>query len=150
MQTTLRTNSANEGFIHLVALLDADLAQRDSEDHAYYAQFNAIQDLSHAVVIFSNNQAVACGAFKPFDENAVEIKRMYSLPDFRGQGLAVKILKELELWAKELGYSSLVLETGKKQPEAIALYTKYGFSQIENYGQYVGIENSLCFERQIK
>jgi len=83
MQTTLRTNSANEGFIHLVALLDADLAQRDSEDHAYYAQFNAIQDLSHAVVIFSNNQAVACGAFKPFDENAVEIKRMYSLPDFR-------------------------------------------------------------------
>ncbi len=59
-------------------------------------------------------------------------------------------LAELEKWAAELGYNKCVLETGKKQPEAIALYKRSGYKIIPNYGQYIGIENSVCFEKAIR
>jgi len=80
----------------------------------------------------------------------MEVKRMYTIPEWRGKGIASVILSELESWATELGYEKCVLETGKKQPEAVGLYRKNGYSQIPNYGQYEGIENSLCFEKRMK
>ncbi len=145
-----RTNSDDADFRQLVRLLDADLAVRDGEDHAFYAQFNKVDSIRHAVVIYENDQPVGCGAFKPFDENSVEIKRMYVLPTNRGFGIAAAILTELEAWAAELGYTRCVLETGKKQPEAIALYSKSGYAVIPNFGQYAGVENSVCFEKLLK
>jgi putative acetyltransferase len=60
------------------------------------------------------------------------------------------VLSELESWAAELGYPKCVLETGKRQPEAIALYEKQGYQRIPNYGQYIGVENSVCFEKVLK
>ncbi len=71
------------------------------------------------------------------------------MPGSRGKGIASKILAELEIWATELFYEKCILETGKKQPEAIALYKKNGYNIIPNYGQYAGVENSLCFEKEI-
>ena len=59
------------------------------------------------------------------------------------------ILHELETWAKELGYEKCYLETGIKMPEAIKLYEKSGYSLIPNYGQYIGVETSRCFEKQL-
>jgi GNAT superfamily N-acetyltransferase len=79
----------------------------------------------------------------------MEVKRMFVVLNHRGKGFAQRILTELEQWAIQLSYKKCVLETGKKQPEAIALYQKCGYTQIENYGQYAGIENSLCFEKTI-
>lgn len=143
----LRTDSSNSDFISLVKLLDADLAIRDGADHSFYAQFNKIDMLQHCVVLFENGKAVSCGAIKPFETDSMEVKRMYTLPDFRGKGLAVKVLAELEKWAKELNMKKCVLETGKKQPEAIALYQKCGYAIIPNYGQYAGMDNSVCFEK---
>jgi len=72
---------------------------------------------------------------------------MYTLPDSRGKGVASLILAELERWAAELSYGKCVLETGKRQPEAIGLYKKRGYQLIPNYGQYTGVENSVCFEK---
>jgi Acetyltransferases len=100
-------------------------------------------------VLYVDDLAVACGAFKPFSDDTVEIKRMYTDPQKRKLGLASKTLKELEHWAKTLGYSKCVLETGVKQPEAIALYEKNGYRRVPNYGQYKGVENSVCFEKVI-
>ena len=144
-----RTNSDDADFTSLVRLLDADLAERDGEEHTFYAQFNKLASIRHAVVIYEDGTPVGCGAFKPFDENSMEIKRMYVLPAQRGQGLASQILKELEQWAAELGRSRCTLETGKKQPEAMALYSKNGYSVIPNFGQYAGVENSVCFEKNL-
>lgn len=75
---------------------------------------------------------------------------MYTSPGSRGKGVAGKVLDELELWATELQCEKCILETGKKQPEAIALYQKNGYNVIPNYGQYRGIENSVCFEKKLK
>ena len=86
---------------------------------------------------------------KPFDDHSLEIKRMYVIPEFRGKGVAKLVLAELEGWAVSLNYKFCVLETGLRQPEAIALYNKNGYQRIENYGQYAGVENSLCFAKKI-
>ena len=145
----IRTDSSNTDFQSLVALLDQDLRLRDGADHAFYAQFNQIDHIQHAVVAYLNDEAVGCGAFKPFAEDTVEIKRMYVRPALRGQGIALQVLTELETWASELNVSECVLETGQKQPEAIRLYQRSGYAIIPNYGQYVGVANSVCMKKTI-
>lgn len=142
-----RTTSENPDFHTLVQLLDQDLAERDGAEHGYYAQFNTIASLQHVVVAYQENEPVGCGAFKPFDTEAVEVKRMYVQPLHRQQGVAQAVLGELERWAAELGYTACVLETGKRQPEAIALYHRRGYADTPNYGQYVGVENSVCMRK---
>ena len=147
MLHTLRTTSENPDFMGLVQLLDQDLRVRDGADHAFYAQFNQVAAIRHVVVAYWGNEAVGCGAFKEFADGRVEIKRMFVQPAHRGQGIAQAILAELEQWAWELHYTGCVLETGKNQPEAIRLYQKTGYRTIPNYGQYVGIEISVCFQK---
>ncbi|MDP3313791.1 GNAT family N-acetyltransferase [Lutibacter sp.] len=147
MPRILRTNSENNDFIALVKQLDADLAIRDGDDHSFYAQFNKIDTIKNVIVLYENGKAVGCGALKEFDSYTMEIKRMYTISDKRGEGIASKILNELECWATELKYSTCILETGFKQPEAISLYKKNGYHIISNYGQYAGIENSVCFQK---
>lgn len=147
MYTLKRTNSEDLDFQKLVAELDKDLAIRDGEEHGFYAQFNKIAAIKYVVVIYEQGNPVGCGAIKEYQPNIMEIKRMYVLPDKRGRGIASIVLKELEKWAKELGYQRCILETGLKQPEAIALYQKNDFQIIKNYGQYEGVENSVCFEK---
>jgi GNAT superfamily N-acetyltransferase len=148
MLTFKRTTSTNSDFEKLVVQLDAYLRILDGDDHAFYAQFNKSSQLKNALVCYENDTAVGIGAYKEF-EHAAEMKRMYVLPEFRGKGIATQILYELELWAKEEGYSTSVLETGYLQKDAIALYTKLGYSVIENFGQYIGVENSVCMKKNI-
>jgi len=143
----VRTDSSNKDFIYLVSLLDKELAERDGNDHLFYAQFNTIVSIKNVIVLYENAKPIACGAMKQFDNSSMEIKRMFTLPDYRGRGSAGTILTALEIWAKESGYTKCVLETGKRQPEAIALYQKNGYTITANYGQYIGIENSVCFEK---
>lgn len=144
-----RGNGTEEGFIQMVACLDADLAERDGQEHDFYAQFNGLDTIKHSIVVYEGSKPVACGAFKPFDSETVEVKRMYTLEECRGKGIASLVLAELEKWAAELNFNKTVLETGLKQPEAINLYQQKGYKKIENYGQYKGVENSVCFEKQI-
>jgi len=143
-----RTGSSNADFVELVKHLDAELAIRDGSEHAYYAQFNKVDAIKHVIVTYSDDRAVSCGAIKEFEPDAMEVKRMYTLPEYRGKGIAAAVLNELEKWAAEIGCSRCVLETGMKQPEAIRLYEKSGYLVIPNYGQYVGRENSVCFEKK--
>lgn len=149
MYHILKTDSQNADFIKLVQQLDADLAERDGAEHSFYHQFNSIQQLNHVVVLYENDVPIGCGAFKAIAADTVEVKRMYTLPAHRSKGHASRILTELEQWASEEGYSIAVLETGKRQPEAIKLYKKNGYSIIPNYGQYIGIENSVCFRKNL-
>ena len=142
-----RTDSNNEDFIGLVRNLDADLAIRDGDDHAFYNQFNSISMIKYAVVAYLDDVPIGCGAIKLFDDATMEVKRMYVTPQSRGKGVAVSVLAELELWTKELGYKRCVLETGINQPEALMLYQKNGYKRIPNYGQYAKVENSFCFEK---
>ncbi|MEI6815488.1 MAG: GNAT family N-acetyltransferase [Bacteroidota bacterium] len=145
----VRTDSGNEDFRQLVKHLDRELAVFDGDDHAYYAQYNGLHSIKHALVYYVEDMAVGCGSFKKFDDESVEIKRMYVKELFRKQGIAWKILQELENWAYENDYKYSILETGKRQMEAIGLYMKSGYEVIPNYGQYIEMENSVCMRKKL-
>ena len=150
MISTIRTNSENQDFRELVKHLDADLAIRDGSEHEFYAQFNKIDLIKHVVIAYDGKTPVGCGAIKKLTSDSMEVKRMYTVPESRGKGIAGKVLSELEKWSAELSYKKCVLETGNKQPEAIALYHKCGFNIVQNYGQYIGVKNSICFEKSLE
>lgn len=145
----VRTNSENPDFINLVKDLDAYLEVTDGDEHAFYKQYNNIDVLKHTVVAYINGKPVGCGAFKKFDKDSVEIKRMFTDTSTRGKGIASKILAELEIWASELKYKSCILETGIRQIEAVNFYKKNKYTPIPNYGQYINISNSLCFKKML-
>lgn len=144
-----RTNTDDLNYKKLVIELDKELAFRDGDEHHFYAQFNKSNFIKHVVVAYENKVAIGCGAIKQFDETTMEVKRMYVSLSSRQKGIASLVLKELENWTLELYYKKCILETGLKQPEAIQLYIKNGYMQIANYGQYDGIENSVCFEKKL-
>ena len=93
-----------------------------------------------------NDLAVGCGAIRPLRPGVAEIKRMFVVPERRGAGVARRILQELESVAISFGYSSVRLETGLKQPEAIGLYESAGYQRVPCYGQYTFNPLSVCFE----
>lgn len=144
-----RTNSDDPDFQALVKELDKDLAIRDGEEHSFFAQFNNIDTIRHVVLSYDNDKAVGCGAIKEYDADTMEVKRMFVPLEKRSKGIASGILKELEAWAKELGYKTCILETGIKQPEAIRLYQKNNYRFRQNYGQYADVESSVCFEKHL-
>jgi len=149
MLQLIRTDSQNPDFRALVNHLDKELALRDGAEHAFYSQFNTIDSIRYCVVAYYDGEAAGIGALRPYQDQTVEIKRMYVNPSFRRKGIAHAVLTELEKWAAELIFSSCILETGLKQPEAIGLYERAGYHRIPNYGQYLQVENSVCMEKRL-
>lgn len=145
----VRTNLTNPDFGKLVYELDNNLALKNGDENDFFAKFNKIDLINHVVLAYCDGLAVGCGAFKEYENNCVEIKRMFVLDNIRGNGIAGMILLELQSWAKQLGYKKCILETGDKMKEAIGLYKKHSFSIIPNFGQYKNIENSVCFEKNL-
>ncbi len=149
MLETTRSTSSNPDFLRLVRELDAYLSVIDGKEHAFYNQFNASSLIKNCIVVYHNEAAVGCGGFKQFNHTDFEIKRMFVPNSHRGKGIATLVLKELEKWAKELGAVNCYLETGKRMPDAQALYVKNGYLPIPNYGPYVDVENSVCFKKHL-
>lgn len=143
-----KTDSNDPDFISLVKELDFYLALKDGEEHNFYAQFNKISNLNYCLVLYEDNIPAGCGAIKPFDADTMEVKRMFVEDKFRRKGYGTGILNELEKWAKDLGYKSTILETGKRQKEALSLYSKT-YDVIPNFKQYIGVENSVCFKKDL-
>jgi putative acetyltransferase len=144
-----RTTSANPDFRSLVAQLDADLRDRNGDMMDIYDQHNIIEQINTAVIAYVNDKPAACGCFKPYDSEAVEVKRMFVSHQARGRGISKMILNELESWARELGYTYTVLETGAKQVEALRLYPNAGYVSIPKYGPYVNLPDSICFRKTL-
>lgn len=150
MTEFVRTTSENADFRKLINALDEDLYKRNGEAQLQYRQYNQVDLIDHVVVVYFEGKPVGCGCFKRFDDQTVEMKRMFVKTEMRGRQLAAQMLQELEKWAVEEGNIAAVLETGHRQVEAIRLYTVAGYSLIENYGQYVDMEESICFRKELK
>ena len=134
----------------LLRELDDELASRypDAPIHGIDGfQFSLTK--GYFVVARTFDETVGCGAFRPLDTGSVEIKRMFVRPAFRGRGIARAILAALHAEARRRGYRSAVLETGQRQPEAIALYESEGYEHIEPFGPYVGSDISVCFRKTL-
>ncbi len=100
------------------------------------------------VVAWLNDEAVGCGAIRPMaDSQVAEVKRMYVRPQMRGKGISRRVLLTLELLAREFDYTTLRLETGLRQPQAIGLYESEGYRRIPCFGDYALDPLSVCYEK---
>ena len=143
----------------LIAALDADLDERyaaddDLEGEPDRAMLNLLgpdvtPPAGALLLARLDGVAVGCGAVRPHDDESAEIKRMYVVPEARGRGIAAALLHALERTAAELGYRRLVLETGMRQPEAMALYESRGWEPIENFGAYRTSSLSRSFGKSL-
>lgn len=149
MVSFFRTDSTNSDFIQLSSLLDKDIANRTPNSNDFFSQHNKIDLIKYVIVAYMNNMPVSCGAIKESDAQTMEIKRMYTLPQYRRQGIGQKVLIELENWTGKLRYTKCILQTGSKHEEAIALYKNCGYVLMSNYGQYSHDNESICFEKKI-
>jgi len=145
----LHTDSTHVDFQKLAAELEKEIFVRDGELADANYQLNKVGLMKNAMVLYVDKKAVACGAFRDFSEDTIEIKRMYVSPVYRRNNFASKILSELEGIAMKSGFKYAVLETGKNQPEAISLYLKHGYIEIEKFGKYIESVNSICFKKQL-
>jgi GNAT superfamily N-acetyltransferase len=142
----------SEAARQLIARLDDDLRARYPEEGANHLRLDP-EEIAPGrgvfVVARREGRALGCGAVRLNDPATAEIKRMFTLPESRGQGVALAVLCFLEEAARGLGARRVVLETGERQPEAIALYAKCGFVRIEPFGEYLGSPLSVCMEKAL-
>jgi putative acetyltransferase len=136
----------------LVTALDAHLAVRYTPEQRFGPNLKPSQlaaGLGTFLVARVDGRAVGCRAVRVLDPATVEVKRMYVEPDVRGQGVAKEILTHLEAAARELGAERSVLETGIYQDEAIGLYRRAGYRQVDCWGEYAASATSVCFEKSL-
>jgi GNAT superfamily N-acetyltransferase len=136
----------------LIAALNLELEARYPEEGANFFRLDAeeVADGRGAfLVAYLDGRAVGCGAVRRNEPGVAEIKRMYVAPEARGRGVGRRMLDELEAVARQLGVRRLVLETGPRQPEALALYRHAGFVDIPLFGDYVGAEFSVCMAKEL-
>jgi GNAT superfamily N-acetyltransferase len=142
----------------LVTAAQADLAERygsGDENPVEAVEFDPPEGAF--LVAYRGDQPVACGGWRTLShysdgderDDVAEIKRMYSIPEVRGQGVAQAVLVALENSAREHGMRRVVLETGQRNPEAVGMYAKYGYERITNYGYYKNEPDCLSFGRDL-
>jgi putative acetyltransferase len=123
----------------LITMLNAELRSRYPGDGVSYFRLDP-QEVRPGrgafLVAYAGGIAAGCGAIRLIGNGTAEIKRMYVTPVFRQRGVARRVLEALEAEARNLGVTRALLETGTRQPEAIALYKKAGYSPTGSFGEY--------------
>lgn len=147
----IRCDGSNADFIENCRLLDEYLDRRVGRviQRDKYTQYNQVDHVHEAMVVYSNGNPVGGGAIRRYDNESVELKRMFVHPEAQGNGIGTKMVIELEKWAKELDYKRIILETGELLVEACAVYRKLGYDVIPNYGPYVNMSESLCMGKNL-
>ena len=124
----------------LIAALNAELSARypedDSANHFRLTRDEVAPGRGAFLVAYDDGMPIGCGAVRRIDAGVAELKRMYVSPAMRGRGVGRALLDALVAEARQLGATRLVLETGPRQPEAIALYERAGFVRIPAFGEY--------------
>lgn len=107
-------------------------------------------DITAFFVSFGDaGEPIGCAGVRRLNDSEAEVKPMYVDPAHRGTGAASAILAALENFGRSQGWVRLLLETGHEQPEAVRFYTREGFEPVANFGYYVGLEQSLCFAKEL-
>jgi len=141
------TDGKHSDFINLCQQLDNNLNGVIGEQkQENYNQYNQLHDIHDVWIAYSDSTPVGCAAFKQYENDIAEVKRVFVKPEYRGKGISKVLMKALEEKALESGYNKLILETGKHLKEAIGLYQKSGYITIGNYGQYKDFPDSICME----
>ena len=147
----VKCNGTNPDFIENCRLLDEDLDRRVGKviQREKYAQYNQVNHISEAIVVYQEGELVGGGAIRKYNDDKVELKRVYVHSKAQGKGIGTQLVKQLIHWGQELGYKSMLLETGELLKEAEHVYRKLGFHVISNYEPYTNMQESLCMEKNL-
>lgn len=145
----IRTDGNHPGFLELIQYLDKELRSYESDHDEIYITQNVVPENVYVTQIMQGDQAVGCACLRDYKDGDIELKRMYVLPGHRGKGLSLRILEDLEQWARDLGRNRIILETGSILDKAVSLYKSAGYERIDNYGQYKDIDESICFAKKV-
>lgn len=147
-----RTDGKNRDFIENCRLLDMDLDRRVGKvvKREKYREYNHLDEIREAIVVYNDRNAVGGGAIRKYDDKNAELKRVFVQPEYQGRGIGSRLVSLLIEWAAELGYERMILETGELLAESCAVYRKLGFEVIPNYGPYADMPESLCMAKDLK
>jgi predicted DNA-binding protein (MmcQ/YjbR family)/GNAT superfamily N-acetyltransferase len=145
------TDGEDPDFAMLCDRLDSSLDEMVGKkfQRSQYHQYNQRDSIHDVIVVYRDGEPIACGAFKMYDEDHAELKRIYTEPSCRGLGIGAELVRRLEAKAKIKGFHWCILETGKPLKAACHVYQKAGYQVIPNYGQYVDMPNSICMKKKI-
>lgn len=146
-----RTDGRNQDFIENCRLLDMDLDRRVGKkiERDKYKKYNRLDEITEAIVVYEDKRVIGGGAIRRYDNENVELKRVFVHPEYQGRGIGSRLVSLLIEWAVELGYRRMILETGELLAESCAVYRKLGFQVIPNYGPYADMPESLCMAKDL-
>lgn len=146
-----RTDGKDKGFIENCRLLDMDLDRRVGKKikRDKYIKYNQLDEIKEAIVVCEDDKVIGGGAIRRYDDENIELKRVFVQAEYQGQGIGSRLVSLLIEWAVELGYKRMILETGELLAESCAVYKKLGFKVIPNYGPYADMPESLCMAKDL-
>lgn len=146
-----RTDGNDKDFIENCRLLDMDLDRRVGKEikRDKYKKYNRLNEIQEAIVVYEDNKAIGGGAIRRYDDENVELKRVFVHTEYQGRGIGSRLVSLLIEWAADLGYKRMILETGELLAESCAVYKKLGFKVIPNYGPYADMPESLCMAKNL-
>ena len=154
--TIRREHPGSENASGLIAELDAYLSPLYPQESQHgYSVEKLVQQRVDFFVLYHGGEPAGCGGVQFFDDPQDsggaygELKRMYVRREYRGRGFARLLLEHLEELALEKGVTTMRLETGIHQPEAVGLYEKSGYYRIPPFGGYWDDPVSLCYEKRL-
>lgn len=145
------TDGNNADFIKLCHDLDNFLNELvgGEENRAEYIPYNQLNDIHNVIVAYDNDISIGCAAFKKYDAECAEVKRVFIKQEYRGRGISNKLMELLEEYARKEGYLYFILESGEPLVAAMSLYRKIGYKVIANYGQYKDMPDSICMKKKL-
>ena len=145
------TDGGNKDFIELCYELDSFLNEivGGEENRKEYVPYNKLDDIHDVIIAYDNDIPVGCAGFKKYNAVCAEVKRVFIREEYRGTGISKELMKMLEKLAKQKGFSYFILESGEPLVAAMELYRKTGYMVIPNYGQYRGMDKSVCMKKKL-
>lgn len=149
--TIKHTDGTHPDFVSLCEQLDAHLTAESSEVEmrTIYNQHNVRDHIHDVFIAYVDDMPVGCAAFKQYRQGTAEVKRVFVHPAHRGKHIADALMDALEHHARQAGYRTLILETGRTLAAAHALYRKRGYAVIPNYDPYIGLPDSMCMQKEL-
>ena len=154
--TIRREHPGTEAASQLIAELDTYLAPLYPQESQHgYSIEKLVEQQVEFYVLYCDGEPAACGGVQFFNDAQGtgsaygELKRMYVRDRFRGRGFGKRLLEHLERLATDKGVTTMRLETGTRQPEAVGLYEKAGYYHIPPFGDYWADPVSLCYEKRL-